>query len=80
MFRRMININDMNWDRESRTFSEEASYLKLTDMPDAIRLYNPKTKRHAIFSYWKRDIAGDEIAGWWYQCKSLDLKMLIIND
>lgn len=81
-----ININQLHWNNETATFSEEASTLKMHGWPDTIKVFSPKSMTTKYFNFEKFDFNGapedQEIAGANYktEVEGRTIRILIIND
>ena len=80
MSKRLVSTDKLSWNKETQTFVTEASDLRLLDIPNVFKVFNPKTQGSRVFTFWKKDMYGadNDIYGFWY--KSKNLKLLIIND
>jgi hypothetical protein len=80
MSKRLVSTDKLTWNKETQTFSTEASDLGLLEIPNTVKVFNPKTQDSRVFTFWKKDMdkTNEDTYGFWY--KSKNLKLLIIND
>lgn len=60
------------------TFTAEISELGLKRLPEVLKAQGRRTV--LTFNFDKRDMSGDDVAGWWFKSAGLSYKLLIIND
>jgi len=85
-----FTTDKFHYDKDDKTFSNEASSLNLgarewngyrkIPFDKVVEITNPTTGVSVIFNFKKSDITrDDEVAGWNYESRN-GLKLLIIND
>ena len=79
----LISTNDISYNKETKTFSEEISCLpNFGGLPKRINILNPKTNVSKIFIFTHKDTdgSGEDTYGWWFLNVETGVKLLIIND
>jgi len=82
-FKEAIDIKDLNWNKDSRTFSAEISELRnVSPGAKEINVVNKDTNKTVKFTFVStdKDGSGEDTYGWNYENKEMDLKLLVIND
>jgi len=74
-----FKAQQFDWDKETKTFVQEASMLGIGSPAATLMLTNPKTGKRKSFKMCGIDRNSDEIYGWRYKT-TCGLKALIIND
>lgn len=79
-FESVIPSNHFTWNKETNTFSQEASTLGLRGWPQSIQIRSVKTGKVLTFSHPKPDRDQEELYGMNYTNPETGIKLLIIND
>lgn len=78
-----LTTNELNYNPNSRTFSQEISNMDIHFAPIIpIFLTNPNTGVSKLYEYTKADMDGsnEDTYGWRYKNEETGTKLLIIND
>ena len=78
-----IEITNLHWNSETKTFSGEVSDIKgIQGGEKELTVKNSGTGNSVVFKFTKADMDGSEedTYGWNYENKEKGLKLLIIND
>jgi len=74
-----FKVQQFDWNKNNKTFVQEASLLGIGAPAATLILTNPKTGKRKTFKMTNIDRSSDEIYGWKYETKC-GIKALIIND
>ena len=78
----VLSTDDLSWNKDTQTFSGEASDLKgkIGGGEKEIIVNNLKTGASVTFKFTKTDTDGEDVYGWNYKNTEKGLHLLIIND
>jgi len=74
-----FKVEQFDWNKETNTFVQEASMLRIGSPATTLMLTNPKTGKRKSFKMCGVDRSSDEIYGWKYKT-NCGIKALIVND
>jgi hypothetical protein len=74
-----FKVQQFDWNKETKTFVQEASMLGIGSPAATIMLTNPETGKRKSFKLCGVNRNSDEIYGWKYKT-NCGIKVLIIND
>lgn len=74
-----FKVQQFDWNKETKTFVQEASMLGIGSPATTLMLTNPNTGKRKSFKMCGVDRNSEEIYGWEYKT-NCGLKALIIND
>jgi hypothetical protein len=78
----ILRTDQMNWHKDLKTFTAEASELKPCNfhIAQTIVLQSHKTGVMRVCNKYKVDTDGEDVFGWRYRSEDHEIEILIIND